>query len=72
MFAPHAQVDAILHYGYGWFLAPRYRMHGGGTPGFLSRIRQYPEQEVSIILLCNSDQTSPETVLNAIEPVIIG
>jgi hypothetical protein len=72
MFTPHAQVDVTRHYGYGWFLAPRYRMHGGMTPGFLSRIRQYPEQQVSIILLCNSDQTSLETIVNAIEPVIIG
>jgi hypothetical protein len=72
MFTPHAQVDAFCHYGYGWFLAPRYRMHGGGRPGFLSRISQYPEQQVRIILLCNFDQTSLETVLTAIEPVIIG
>jgi CubicO group peptidase (beta-lactamase class C family) len=72
MFTPHAQVDADLHYGYGWFLAPRYRMHGGMTPGFLSRIRQYPEQGLSVILLCNSDQTSLETILNGIEPVIVG
>ncbi|MEO8970157.1 MAG: serine hydrolase domain-containing protein [Ktedonobacteraceae bacterium] len=72
MFTPYGQVDGTLHYGYGWFLAPRFRAHGGGTPGFISRIRQYPEQKVSIMLLFNSDQISPETVLNAVEPLIIG
>jgi CubicO group peptidase (beta-lactamase class C family) len=72
MFTPYGQVDPSLQYGYGWFLAPRFRMHGGGTPGFISRIRQYPEQKVSIILLFNSDHMNPETILSAIEPLIIG
>lgn len=72
MFAPHGQVDSFLQYGYGWFLAPHFRMHGGGTPGFLSRIRQYPEQQVSIILLFNSDQMPLETIFNALDPLIVG
>jgi CubicO group peptidase (beta-lactamase class C family) len=71
MFTPYGQVDAFLQYGYGWFLAPRFRMHGGGTPGFLSRLRQYPEQRVSIILLFNSDQMSLDTILNAVDPLIV-
>ena len=72
MFTPYGQVDPSLQYGYGWFLAPRFRMHGGGTPGFISRVRQYPEQKVSIMLLFNSDQTNPETILSAVEPRIVG
>jgi CubicO group peptidase (beta-lactamase class C family) len=71
MFMPYGQVTPTLHYGYGWFLAPRFRMHGGGTPGFISRIRQYPEQKASVILLCNSDQTDPDVLLKAIEPLLI-
>lgn len=72
MFTPYGQVDTFLQYGYGWFLAPRFRMHGGGTPGFLSRLRQYPEQQVSIILLFNSDQMSLEPILTAVDPLIVG
>jgi CubicO group peptidase (beta-lactamase class C family) len=72
MFTPYGKVDAFLQYGYGWFLAPRFRMHGGGTPGFLSRLRQYPEQQVSIILLFNSDQMSLDTILNAVDPLVVG
>ena len=71
MFTPHGQVDHSLHYGYGWFLAPRFRMHGGGTRGFLSRIRQYPEQKASIILLCNADHINAETIFSAVEPLIV-
>ncbi|HUY76590.1 MAG TPA: serine hydrolase domain-containing protein [Ktedonobacterales bacterium] len=72
MFTPYARVDDALQYGYGWFLASHFRMHGGGTPGFASRIRQYPEQKASVVLLLNSDQTSAETIIQAVEPLIIG
>ena len=71
MFMPYGQVDSSLHYGYGCFLAPHFRMHGGGTPGFASLIRQYPEQKVSIVLLCNSDQMNMGKVLSAVESLII-
>ncbi len=72
MFTPYGQVDQSLHYGYGCFLAPRFRMHGGGTPGFLARIRQYPEQKVSIILLFNSDHMNVEKIIKVLEPLIVG
>lgn len=71
MFTPYGQVSPSVHYGYGWFLSPRTRMHGGGTPGFISRMKQYPEQKVSIILLCNSDQSNVELVLDELEPLIV-
>jgi CubicO group peptidase (beta-lactamase class C family) len=72
MFTPYGQVDSSLQYGYGWFLSPGFRMHGGVTPGFLSRLKQCPEQKVSIILLFNSDHISIETILSAVEPLIVG
>ena len=72
MFSPYEQVDASIHYGYGWFLAPQFRMHGGGTPGFQSLIKQYPAQKASIILLFNSDHINVPTILKAIEPLIMG
>jgi len=80
MFTPYGQVDASTpgmsktstpQYGYGWFLGSRFRMHGGGTPGFLSRIRQYPEQKISTIVLFNSDHVNPETILDALEPLLV-
>jgi CubicO group peptidase (beta-lactamase class C family) len=72
MFTPHGLVAPSLHYGYGWFLAPRFRTHGGGTPGFVSRIRQYPEQKVSIVLLFNATHVDPDAVLGAIDPLVVG
>ena len=72
MFTPHGQVAPSLAYGYGWFLVPRFRTHGGGTPGFVSRIRQYPEQKVSVVLLFNSTHLDPDVVLAALDPLIDG
>lgn len=67
MFTPYGKVNPTLQYGYGWFLAPRFRVHGGGTPGFLSRIKQYPEHKVSVILLFNSDYVNVDTILGAVD-----
>jgi CubicO group peptidase (beta-lactamase class C family) len=72
MFTPHARVDAARQYGYGWYLTPRFRMHGGETPGFRALIRQYPERRLSAIFLLNSDHVQPWTICNAIEPLFLG
>lgn len=72
MFTPYGRVDEGRQYGYGWFLAPRFRMHGGETPGFRALIRQYPEQRLSVILLFNTDHVQPWTICNAIEPLLLG
>jgi CubicO group peptidase (beta-lactamase class C family) len=72
MFTPHGVVGPSLQYGYGWFLAPRFRTHGGGTPGFVSRIRQYPAQQVSIVLLFNSTHVDPDAILDEIDPLVTG
>ncbi len=56
----------------GGFLLLASGCMGGGTPGFLSRLRQYPEQQVSTILLFNSDQMSLEPILNAVDTLIVG
>lgn len=74
MFTPHGQGSMwgnSWQYGYGWFLAPGFRMHGGGTQGFGSLIRQYPAQKVSIIVLLNSDHMEAHTVISAVEPLLL-
>lgn len=72
MLTPYGRVDDDMGYGYGWFLAPRLRMHGGGTPGFVSRIRQYPEQKVSVVLLSNCDHLRLEPIIGALDALILG
>jgi CubicO group peptidase (beta-lactamase class C family) len=71
-FTPHGRVNPDLDYGYGWFLASRFRMHGGQTPGFLAHVRQYPEQKASVIVLLNSDHVGAEVIARVIDPYMAG
>jgi CubicO group peptidase (beta-lactamase class C family) len=77
MFTPYGQVDSswarlgnALQYGYGCFLAPGFRMHGGETQGFFSLVRQYPKQKVSIIILSNSNHMDTP-IISAVEPLLV-
>lgn len=74
MFTPHGQGTAWAsswQYGYGCFLGSRFRMHGGTTQGFRSLIQQYPAQNVSIIVLLNSDHMEAHTIISAVEPLLL-
>jgi hypothetical protein len=47
-------------------------MHGGGTEGFHSHLKQYPAQKVSVIQLFNSDHEGTQAIISAIETLIFG
>lgn len=51
-------------YGFGWFVDPymnHARMwHTGGTMGFRTVIERFPEEKLSIIILCNRVDLDPE------------
>jgi CubicO group peptidase (beta-lactamase class C family) len=53
-------------YGFGWYLNPykgRRRMwHYGETVGFRTNIERFPEDGLTIILLCNRDDLTPRTL----------
>lgn len=48
---------APADYGFGWFVdqwrSHRFVAHAGGTPGFSSSIYHFPDDRVTVILLCN-------------------
>lgn len=70
MFTAHARIDAGRSYGYGWFLEPLRRTHGGHTPGFFSRITQLPGQELSLILLMNASHTGPDPIIEQMASLV--
>lgn len=52
-----------VEYGFGWFLDP-YRGHGrmwhfGSTQGFRTVIERFPDERVSVIILCNRTDLDP-------------
>lgn len=67
MFTPHAFVDATRGYGYGWSVYSESRGHGGWLPGYWCKFRQYPEQQLVVIMLSNQDYTKEERILDRTE-----
>ena len=68
MITPHAKIpDGTilgkndLAYGYGWAIGEDFGRksvwHTGGTAGFSSIITRFPEDQVTIIVLCNLEET---------------
>ncbi len=57
----------IQGYGFGWFLDPfnghKNIGHGGATSGFSATIQRFPDDQLSIIILCNADETGLATAL---------
>ena len=62
MFTAHAKMPvAGLRYGYGWTVGEMNKhqavAHGGGIEGFVTEIRRYIDDRVTIIVLSNRDTT---------------
>jgi D-alanyl-D-alanine carboxypeptidase len=60
--------DGKTHsYGFGWFLDPENGHkdigHGGSTSGFSSTIQRFPDDELSVLILTNADETGVATKL---------
>lgn len=57
-------------YGFGWqvdtFAGRRAQRHGGSWQGFQTHIARFPDEDLTIIVLANLAQSSPERISNAI------
>ena len=75
MFTPHAQTTFTgLSYGYGWFVGKMNNhlaiSHGGGIDGFVTEIRRYLDDRVTIILLSNRQTTNVPQIADQIGWVV--
>ena len=63
-------------YGFGWFLNPYHghkRMwHYGETVGFRTVIERFPEDQLSIIVLCNRADLNPEKLALQVADLYLG
>ena len=54
-------------YGFGWRVDPyqdhKNVGHSGSTSGFSASLQRFPDDKVTVILLCNSDETNVATTL---------
>jgi len=71
MFTPVKQ-----NYGYGWMIADQqgHRLigHGGGIDGFTSHFARYPDDRVTIIVLCNNEAVEASSVGNDLAAIVFG
>jgi CubicO group peptidase (beta-lactamase class C family) len=61
-------------YGFGWqvdtFAGRRAQRHGGSWQGFQTHIARWPDEDLTIIVLANLAQASPERISNAVAAAI--
>lgn len=55
------------HYGFGWRVDPyqghRNLGHSGSTSGFSASLQRFPDDQVTVIVLCNSDEPNIATTI---------
>ncbi len=75
MTASHVTAE-IGAYGYGWFNDTRFDRrregHDGGTPGFLSLAVRYPADDLSVILLANSEASAIHEIEQSLAAIALG
>ena len=61
-------------YGFGWqvgdFAGRRAQRHGGAWQGFQTHIARFPDDDLTIVVLANLAQSSPERISDAIAAVM--
>jgi CubicO group peptidase (beta-lactamase class C family) len=62
-------------YGYGWHIwpgQPRLILHGGMALGYRAEFRRYPDEKITLILLCNHEAVMLVPAMNAIAAKLFG
>jgi CubicO group peptidase (beta-lactamase class C family) len=77
MFTAYTFGDANEHYGYGAiidsFIVYRKVWHSGGIYGYTSMLLSYPEENISIVILSNSDSGFDNSMIsNAFSALLFG
>lgn len=64
------------NYGYGWFVDSTYGYriisHSGGASGFRSYLIRNVENDICIVLLCNSENSDVAAIKNKILAILLG
>lgn len=70
MFTP-----GLDHYGYGWAIFDKPRKlvtHSGGINGFMTNISRFPDDDVCIIVLGNSESSESVNITNSLSAILFG
>jgi CubicO group peptidase (beta-lactamase class C family) len=62
-------------YGFGWFVGgvKRHRRisHSGGIPGFVANISRFVDDKLTVIVLINTDQASPDAIAKGVAGIMV-
>jgi CubicO group peptidase (beta-lactamase class C family) len=77
IFTPYIATPFGADYGYGWFVHKdksdrRVIGHTGGINGFRSRIVNYPEERILVIILSNLSVTPVDEIANDLAGMVLG
>jgi CubicO group peptidase (beta-lactamase class C family) len=65
----------LVSYGFGWFLSPcdgrPCMWHTGGTRGFRTVIDRFTANGLTIVILCNRQDLSPEALAAKAAPIVL-
>ena len=68
----HADLGDGFGYGYGLLLHPDGRFgHGGGDPGVSAVVHHWPERDLSLVALCNVEETDERDPAYALRDVVL-
>lgn len=62
-------------YGYGWYISSgvlKKQYHGGGTWGYSTYNSMYPDEQLSIIILCNISPLPISAIALDVEKIVLG
>jgi CubicO group peptidase (beta-lactamase class C family) len=78
---PRAEADEVFApglegYGYGWFTGEgfkrrRYR-HNGGLPGYTSDFVKFPDEGLTLVVLCNLDRARLSAIVRDVSAIVLG
>jgi CubicO group peptidase (beta-lactamase class C family) len=74
--AAEVYTPGLENYGYGWFAGtgfdrPRYR-HNGLLPGHVSDFIKFPDDSITIVLLCNLDRARLDRIARDVSAIALG
>lgn len=68
---------SVTHdYGYGWMLGKMANHkqvgHGGGIPGFSTYLARFPDDDATVVVLCNTIQSPAQEIAAALAGTLFG
>jgi CubicO group peptidase (beta-lactamase class C family) len=66
----------LENYGYGWFCGEGFKRrrfrHNGGLPGYTSDFVKFPDEGITIVVVCNLDRARLSAIVRDVTAIVLG